>query len=242
MNINVVSGKPIGDAALPARFSSSDYNVLLVAEEYQTGFDQPLLQAMYVDKRLHGVHAVQTLSRLNRIAGRKQVPFVLDFVNDPENIRSAFKHYYDRTQLPEEADPCRLQELKHPMDQMQVYCWNEVEVFAQLVGLLQPTVERFRELDDNAQKEFRDRLQAFVKLYAFLSQIIPYGDHAYERISAFGHALIPLVRADREEVADLGEEVEHEHYRLAKQSSGAPSISEDAPKYVSGPTRWVLQI
>ena len=122
MNIDVVSGKPIGEAALPARFSSSDYNVLLVAEKYQTGFDQPLLQAMNVDKRLHGVHAVQTLSRLNRIAGGKQVPFVLDLVNDPEDTRSAFTPYYDRTQLLEEADPCRLEELKHPMDQMQVYC------------------------------------------------------------------------------------------------------------------------
>ena len=98
MNFDVVTGKPISESALPARFDSSDYNVLLVAEKYQTGFDQPLLQAMYVDKRLDGVQAVQTLSRLNRTAAGKQPPFVLDFVNDPEDIRRAFKPYFDQTQ------------------------------------------------------------------------------------------------------------------------------------------------
>ena len=91
MNTDVVSGKPISEAALPARFDSPDYQILLVAEKYQTGFDQPLLQAMYVDKRLDGVQAVQTLSRLNRVAPGKEPPFVLDFVNDPEDIRAALR-------------------------------------------------------------------------------------------------------------------------------------------------------
>ena len=99
MNIDVVTGRPISEAALPGRFASPDYQILLVAEKYQTGFDQPLLQAMYVDKRLDGVQAVQTLSRLNRTAPGKAPPFVLDFVNDPEDIRSAFEPYYDRTEL-----------------------------------------------------------------------------------------------------------------------------------------------
>ena len=252
MNLDVVTGKPIGESALPARFDSSDYNVLLVAEKYQTGFDQPLLQAMYVDKRLDGVQAVQTLSRLNRTSAGKQPPFVLDFVNDPEDIRSAFKPYYDQTQLLEESDPYRLEELKHELDQMQVYHWSEVEAFAeaffgagsggvksihaQLVSLLQPTVERFRELDEEGQQEFRDRLQAFVNLYAFLSQIIPYGDHDHERLSAFGRALLPLVRPSREGVIDIGDDVELEFYRLTRQSSGSISIAEGAPEYVASPT------
>ena len=252
MNLDVVTGKPIGESALPARFASSDYNVLLVAEKYQTGFDQPLLQAMYVDKRLDGVQAVQTLSRLNRTASGKQPPFVLDFVNDPEDIRKAFKPYYDQTQLQEESDPYRLEELKHELDQTQVYHWSEVEAFAQaffsaglsrvksvhaqLASLLQPTVERFRDLDDEGQKEFRDRLQAFVNLYAFLSQIIPYGDHDYERLSAFGHALLPHVRADWEDMIDIGDDVELEFYRLAQQSSGAISVAEGATEYVASPT------
>ncbi|MDE2966130.1 MAG: type I restriction endonuclease [Chloroflexota bacterium] len=252
MNVDVVTGKPISESALPARFDSSDYNVLLVAEKYQTGFDQPLLQAMYVDKRLDGVQAVQTLSRLNRTAAGKQPPFVLDFVNDPEDIRRAFKPYYDQTQLLEESDPYRLEELKHELDQMQVYHWSEVEAFAQaffgagpggvksvhaqLASLLQPTVERFRELDDEGQQEFRDRLQAFMNLYAFLSQIIPYGDHDHERLSAFGRALLPLVRPNREDIIDIGDDVELEFYRLTRQSSGSISIAEGAPEYVSSPT------
>ena len=252
MNTEAVTGKPISESALPARFDSSDYNVLLVAEKYQTGFDQPLLQAMYVDKRLDGVQAVQTLSRLNRTAAGKQPPFVLDFVNDPEDIRSAFKPYFDQTQLLEESDPYRLEELKHELDQMQVYHWSEVEAFAQaffnagpggvksvhaqLVSLLQPAVERFRELEEENQQEFRDRLQAFVNLYAFLSQIIPYGDHDHERLSAFGRALLPLVRPNREDIIEIGDDVELEFYRLTRQSSGSISIAEGSPEYVTSPT------
>ena len=252
MNTDVVTGKPISESALPSRFDSSDYNVLLVAEKYQTGFDQPLLQAMYVDKRLDGVQAVQTLSRLNRTAAGKQPPVVLDFVNDPEDIRTAFKPYYDQTQLLEESDPYRLEELKHELDQMQVFHWSEVEAFAQaffsagpggvksihaqLAGLLQPTVERFHELEEERQKEFRDRLQAFVNLYAFLSQIIPYSDHDYERLSAFARALLPLVRPGREEIIEIGDDLELEFYRLAQQSSGAIPIAEGAPEYVASPT------
>ncbi|MDE2744753.1 MAG: type I restriction endonuclease [Chloroflexota bacterium] len=252
MNTDAVTGKPISESALPARFDSSDYNVLLVAEKYQTGFDQPLLQAMYVDKRLDGVQAVQTLSRLNRTAAGKQPPFVLDFVNDPEDIRSAFKPYFDQTQLLEESDPYRLEELKHELDQMQVYHWSEVEAFAQaffsagpggvksvhaqLVSLLQPTVERFRELEEERQQEFRDRLQAFVNLYAFLSQIIPYGDHDHERLSAFGRALLPLVRPIREDIIEIGDDVELEFYRLTRQSSRSISIAEGSPEYVTSPT------
>ena len=138
MNTDVVTGRPISESALPGRFASPDYQILLVAEKYQTGFDQPLLQAMYVDKRLDGVQAVQTLSRLNRIAPGKAPPFVLDFVNDPEDIRAAFAPYYDRTELLEASDPYRLDQLKHELDGMQVYHHAEVEAFAQ-VFYLPPT-------------------------------------------------------------------------------------------------------
>ena len=132
MNIDVVTGRSISEAALPGRFASPDYQILLVAEKYQTGFDQPLLQAMYVDKRLDGVQAVQTLSRLNRTSPGKAPPFVLDFVNDPENIRRAFEPYYDQTELLAASDPHRLEELKSELDGMQIYHWSEVEAFAQI--------------------------------------------------------------------------------------------------------------
>ncbi len=105
MNTDVVTGKPISEMQLPERFDSPDYQILLVANKYQTGFDQPLLHTMYVDKRLDGVQAVQTLSRLNRMIPGKDEPFVLDFVNDAEDIYRAFKPYYDTTSLQEASDP-----------------------------------------------------------------------------------------------------------------------------------------
>ncbi len=133
MNKDVITGKPISEAALPERFGSSDYNILLVANKYQTGFDQPLLHTMYVDKRLDEVQAVQTLSRLNRMIPGKDAPFVLDFVNEAEDIFRAFKPYYDKTELEEVSDPGALEALKHELDQVQVYYWSEIEAFAQIL-------------------------------------------------------------------------------------------------------------
>jgi len=132
MNPDCVSGKPISEKQLPKRFASPDYQVLLVANKYQTGFDQPLLCAMYVDKRLDGVQAVQTLSRLNRKIPGKENPFVLDFVNEAEDIYKAFKPYYDATSLQEGSDPQQLEKLKHELDATQVYYWSEVEAFARV--------------------------------------------------------------------------------------------------------------
>ena len=253
MNTDVVTGKSISESALPGRFASPDYQILLVAEKYQTGFDQRLLQAMYVDKRLDGVQAVQTLSRLNRIAPGKAPPFVLDFVNDPENIRDAFAPYYDRTELLETSDPYHLEELKHELDSTQVYFQSEVEAFAQVFYLppakqrrdadhprmqaqLQPARDRFTALDEEEQTAFRDRLGAFVNLYAFLSQIIPYADADLERLSSFGRALLPHLRADSDGAqVHLGDDVELEYYRLQRVSSGALAIAEEPGVYVTSP-------
>ena len=193
MNIDIVTGKPISELQLPDRFDSSDYQILLVANKYQTGFDQPLLHTMYVDKRLDGVQAVQTLSRLNRMIPGKDEPFVLDFVNEAEDIYRAFKPYYDKTGLREPSDPSQLEMLKHELDQAQVYYWSEVEAFAQIFYKplekqspadhaqmqrhLQPAVERFKAIDEEDRRtEFREKLSGYVKVYAFLSQIIPYAD------------------------------------------------------------------
>ncbi len=253
MNTDVVTGKPIGESALPVRFASPDYQILLVAEKYQTGFDQPLLQAMYVDKRLDGVQAVQTLSRLNRVAPGKAPPFVLDFVNDPEEIRDAFAPYYDRTELLASSDPHQLESLKHELDGMQVYHQSEVEAFAQIFYLpaskqsggdharlerhLQPARDRFAALDEDGQTAFRDRLGAFVHLYAFLSQIIPYGDGEQERLASFGRALLPHLLPDRDDGAiHLGDDVELEYYRLQRVSSGAIGVGEEEEAYVTSPT------
>ena len=252
MNIDVVTGTSISESALPDRFASPDYQILLVAEKYQTGFDQPLLQAMYVDKRLDGVQAVQTLSRLNRTAPGKVSPFVLDFVNDPDDIRNAFAPYYDQTQLLRTSDPYRLEELRHELDGMQVYHHAEVEAFAQIFYLpqakqhsdnharmeaqLQPACDRFSELNDEEQTDFRDSLGAFVNLYAFLSQIISYADAELEQLSAFGRALLPHLRQERGNAVHLGDDVELEYYRLQLVSSDALEIDKTDPAYVTSPT------
>ncbi len=243
MNTDIVSGKPISESALPARFDSPDYQILLVAEKYQTGFDQPLLQAMYVDKRLDGVQAVQTLSRLNRVAPGKSDPFVLDFVNDPEDIGAAFAPYYDQTQLEAQSDPNLLDGLKYELDEMQVYHHDEVERFAQvyfqpfdkrqdgdharLVLELQPAVDRFRHLEEDEQARFRDRLGAFVRLYAFISQIIPYADSELEQLAAFARRLLPSLRDDMLEQLRLEDEVELEYYRLQHVSTGAIDLANE---------------
>ena len=244
MNIDVVSKKPISEAALPGRFDSPDYQILLVAEKYQTGFDQPLLQAMYVDKPLSGVHAVQTLSRLNRIHPGKQPPFVLDFVNSPADITAAFAPYYDMTELREKSDPYQLDSLAHELDQTRIYQQSEVDDFAsvfylpplkqraddhaKLEAALQPARDRFAALEEDAQDEFRDRLSAYVSLYTFLSQIIPYADCDLERLYAYGRMLLPrLHTADGNDPVHLASDIELEYYRIQQISSGAISIDGD---------------
>ena len=252
MNLDVVTGKPISESALASRFNSPDYQILLVADKYQTGFDQPLLQAMYVDKRLDGVQAVQTLSRLNRPAPGKEPPFVLDFVNDPEDIRRAFAPYYDRTELLASSDPHQLEAIKHELDGLQVYHWSEVESFARVFYLplsrrepddharleacLQPARDRFSALDPDEQEAFHDRLGAFVKLYAFLGQIIPYGDSDLERLASFGRVLLPSIRPRRDSSpVHLGEDVGLEYYRLERVSSGAITVQNEDEVYVTTP-------
>ncbi len=254
MNPDVVTGKPISEAQLPERFASPDYQVLLVANKYQTGFDQPLLCAMYVDKRLDGVQAVQTLSRLNRMIPGKEAPFVLDFVNDAENIYRAFKPYYDKTGLQETSDPAKLETLKHELDQTQTYHWSEVEAFAKVFykplaqqrprdhadmeRWLQPAVDRFKGIqDEEARQEFRDKLNGYVKMYAFLSQIIPYADPDLEMLYSFGRFLLPHLPLDRDgTVVKVKDEVDLRYYRLQRVSSGNIDLKEGESQGVKSPT------
>jgi type I restriction enzyme, R subunit len=254
MNTDIVTGKPISEAQLPDRFDSGDYQILLVANKYQTGFDQPLLHTMYVDKRLDGVQAVQTLSRLNRMIPGKDAPFVLDFINNAEDIYRAFKPYYDTTSLQEASDPSQLETLKHELDQMQVYHWSEVEAFAQIFYKpperqspadhahmqrhLQPAVDRFKAIADEEQRtEFREKLSGYVKVYAFLSQIIPYADPELEMLYSYGRFLLPHLPKDRDgEVIRVGDDITLQYYRLERVFSGAITLKEGEAKYVKSPT------
>ncbi|MEI6178097.1 MAG: type I restriction endonuclease [Verrucomicrobiota bacterium] len=254
MNPDCVSGKPISEKQLLERFASPDYQVLLVANKYQTGFDQPLLCAIYVDKRLDGVQAVQTLSRLNRKIPGKENPFVLDFVNEAEDIYKAFKPYYDATSLQEGSDPQQLEKIKHGLDAAQVYYWSEVEAFARVfykpvarqtaqdhAGMqlhLQPAVDRFKALDDDTKRgAFREMLNGYVNIYSFMSQIMPYGDPALEMLYSFGRFLLPHLPVDLgSERVKIGDEVGLQYYRLQRIYSGEITLREGDPEGVKSPT------
>ncbi len=253
MNIDYKNGRHISETQLKDRFGSEDYQILLVANKYQTGYDQPLLCAMYVDKRLDGVQAVQTLSRLNRIYPGKEAPFVLDYVNKAEDILAAFKPYYTVTELESESDPAHLEELKHELNQMQVYAWQEVEDFAKvfykplgeqkrgdhaaLQKHLQRAVERYKQLaNDEDRDKFRDKLKAYVRLYAFVTQLINYTDQEQEMLYSFGRFLLPHIHPSESRDAYPEKDVELQYYRLQKVMEGSIDLSEGEEVKVKPPT------
>lgn len=209
-------------------FKADEYRVLLVANKYQTGFDQPLLYAMYVDKRLSGVMAVQTLSRLNRTYPGKDGTFVLDFVNKPEEILESFQPYYRGAQLEDKTDPNIVHDLQIKLDKSGVYFPTEVEAFAKdffdpkrkqasLHSHLKPAAERFAELEEGKAEQFRKDLGTFLRMYDFLSQIIPYNDPELEKLYVFGKNLMPrILEHTASSLLELDADVRLTHYRLQK--------------------------
>jgi type I restriction enzyme, R subunit len=211
-------------------FKGDEYRILLVANKYQVGFDQPLLHTMYVDKRLSGVLAVQTLSRLNRMYPGKEDTFVLDFVNKPEEILASFQPYYRTAQLEDVTDPNIVHELMTKLNKVGVYYWAEVEKFAEaffnpkvktqasLHAVLKPAFDRYQGLPDEARELFRKDLGSFLRLYEFLSQIIPYDDPELEKLFVFGKNLMPRITADSKDRhrLELDSDVMLTHYRLQK--------------------------
>jgi type I restriction enzyme R subunit len=209
-------------------FKEDQYRVLLVANKYQTGFDQPLLHTMYVDKRLSGVLAVQTLSRLNRTRPGKEDTFVLDFVNDPAEILASFKPYYRSAQLEAETDPNLVHELQTKLTKTGVYLWSEVEQFAQaffnpkrqqsnLHAFLKPAADRWQDMEEEDAHQFRKDLGSFLRLYDFMSQIIPYNDDELEKLYVFGRNLMPrIAEHGLSSILELDADVRLTHYRLQK--------------------------
>lgn len=223
-------------------FAGDEFQILLVANKFQTGFDQPLPCAMYVDKELGGVNAVQTLSRLNRVYPGKDKTFVLDFVNEPEEILQAFEPYYKTATLSGVTDPNLIHELQSKLDDARIYTGSEVEAFANsffdpkgkqkdLQAWIAPAVERFRAKWEEAEEEakaghtkaldelkiFRKDLSTFVGMYDFLSQIINYGDTELESRSIFFRHLSPLLKAHNlKDKVDLSL-VQLTHYKLELQ-------------------------
>ncbi|MGK7936159.1 MAG: hypothetical protein AB4206_10240, partial [Xenococcaceae cyanobacterium] len=222
---------------IPDRFASDGYQVLLVANKFQTGFDQPLLHTMFVDKRLAGVQAVQTLSRLNRTTTGKTDTFVLDFVNTPEDIYQAFKSYYEETPIGAAADPQQLNDLSYQLYEWQLFSPEDVNQWCEiwfrdktsLTGgehqkidaLLNPIVDRYKTLEEAAKEQFRSQLTSFRNLYLFLAQIISYQDSDLEKLYAYGRALLKkLPRSANAPKVNLAGDIELKYYRLEKISEG----------------------
>ncbi|ARU87324.1 type I restriction endonuclease subunit R [Pseudomonas sp. M30-35] len=274
---------------LAAAFDTQDFNVMIAANKYQTGFDQPKLCAMYVDKKLQGVDCVQTLSRLNRTFPAKET-FILDFFNEPQDILDAFLPYYTKAELNDVTDPQIIYDLQKTLDAEGIYYWTEVEAFAlaffdpkatasKLSYYCAPAKERFAKryafsqearqhaLDfkrtaeangdsaglkkaEHALKEageqvdqldlFRKNLQSFVRLYEFLSQIVPYEDPELEQLCVYAKHLYPLLRIDRlqEDDVDVGE-LQLTHYRLSKRAEHQLRLSEDPGEYGLDPATAV---
>jgi type I restriction enzyme, R subunit len=243
----------IREGELPNKFAAEEYQILLVAEKYQTGFDQPLLHTMYVDKRLAGVQAVQTLSRLNRTAPGKTDTFVLDFVNEREEIYKAFKPYHGVTEIGAMPEPQQLYTLQHELNGSPVLRPADIDQFSeiwfrnrkdstpgehkQLNAILDQAVERFNGLDENGQDEFKVKLVSFRNLYGFLSQVIPYQDSDLEKLYTYARFL--LLKLPRRKTG-LGYEIEDEvalkFYRLQKISEGSIDLSPGEAEPLKGPT------
>jgi type I restriction enzyme R subunit len=227
---------------LPRKFASDEYQLLLVADKYQTGFDQPLLHTMYVDKKLSGVKAVQTLSRLNRMCAGKEDTFVLDFANETQDILDSFQPYYELTSIRENSDPNHLYDLKAELDKANVIWETEVNNFcnlyfkssknlsvsdqAKLNAYIDPAVERFKALPEETnevlgtetnQDDFKNSLQTFCRTYSFLTQIMPFSDVDLEKLFTYGRFLLKkLPRTSQNDKFKLGDEVSLEYYRLQK--------------------------
>ncbi len=246
-------GKPLPEKQLPEKFADDEYGLLIVAEKYQTGFDQPLLHTMYVDKRLAGIQAVQTLSRLNRTHSGKEDTFVLDFVNKPEEIYEAFKPYYEITRVGDEADHRQLYDLQAKLDERQIYHQDEVDQFCEVFfkpkqvqtptdhgrmnSIVDQAVTRFRALEEDEAEEFRKLLASFRSLYSFLSQIIPFQDSDLEKLYTYARFLLSkLPRRPQGPKYDFGDDVDLKYYRLEKISDGTIKLEPGEGGEVKGPT------
>ena len=244
-------GKHIPESALPSAFHSDGYGILIVAEKYQTGFDEPLLHTMFVDKKLSGVKAVQTLSRLNRTCRGKTDTFVLDFVNTAEEIKAAFDPYYEATVLGTATDPNVVYDLKNTLDRFGVYREEEIRRYAELYfspgeqqdgdlgklqGALRPAIERYSALSEEERNTFKPALARFNRIYSFITQVCRLFDRDIHRFSVYAKALYAFLPKDARWEEDLDGAVLLEYYRLEKEFEGGIQLeaAEDGFKPVSG--------
>lgn len=217
-------------------FNRDEYKLLVVANKFQYGFDQPLLHTMYVDKRMSGVNAVQTLSRLNRIHSGKEDSMVLDFANEPDEIQKSFAPYYERVILTEGTDPNLLYDMETKLEELSLYSQEDVNKFAsyffdpkatqdKIYAVLRPVVERFKDVTPEKQKEFRKALREYVRLYSFLSQILPFADPDLEKLYRFAYFLRRILPSSRDRLPiEIKEQIDLDSYRIQLMSSGKIKI------------------
>jgi type I restriction enzyme R subunit len=226
------SGTHIPDTATADTFNQAPYHFLVVANKFQTGFDQPLLVAMYVDKKLGGVNAVQTLSRLNRVHPGKTGTVILDFANEASEIKEAFEVYYDRTILNEATDPNQLYDLQSQLNDYHFYEHQEVDSFAEIYysqkgtqdklhAALAPLVERYQNATPEEQFDFRSKLKDFIRLYAFISQLLPIPDAELEKFYEFFRLLIRKLPITKDRLPlEVQQNIELESYRIQQTHKG----------------------
>ena len=224
-----INGFPESNTA--KRFQEDPYRILVCADKFQTGYDEPMLHTMYVDKHLSGIRAVQTLSRLNRSHPKKSDTFVLDFLNSTDVIQESFSDYYRTTILSDETDPDKLHDLKGGLDQAQVYSQEEMADLADryLKGeertafepIIGQCIERYIKLTEDERVRFKGSAKSFTRLYGFLSQILPYSNTGWEKLSIFLNFLIPKLPAPEEDDLSKGilEFVDMDTYRTEKQAT-----------------------
>ena len=236
------NGESISEKALPDVFKTDDFNILVVAEKYQTGFDEPLLHTMFVDKKLEGVKAVQTLSRLNRTCKGKEDTFVLDFVNTVDDIKASFQPYYQATYLEEATDPDVVYHMKTKLDSFQVYGPKDIQdvadlFFAQtngydashadmgkLTSLLIPSIGRFNALKEEDQEKFRTLLARFDRVYSFVTQIARMFDKDLHCFSIFARFLLKVLPKKDKPNVDIEDLLNLEYYKLKKDFSGSITL------------------
>ena len=231
------------------KIQEDPYRFLICADKFQTGYDEPLLHTMYVDKILSGIKAVQTLSRLNRARPQKHDVFVLDFMNDSDTIQKAFADYYRTTILSEETDPNKLHDLKAALDGYQIYAAVQIEQFVALYlggadrdkldPILDACVAVYKEqLNEDGQVDFKGKAKAFTRAYGFLSSILPYTNAEWEKLSIFLNFLVPKLPAPKEEDLSKGilEAIDMDSYRVEKKAAMKIQLPDENAEIEPVPT------
>ena len=238
MSESSLNGFSSGDIA--EKIQEEPYRFLICADKFQTGYDEPLLHTMYVDKPLAGIKAVQTLSRLNRAHPEKHDVFVLDFQNNSETVTLAFSDYYRTTVLSEETDPDKLHDLKAALDNAQVYSPEQVQSLVDLFlsnaerdaldPILDTCVAVYKEkLDEDGQVDFKGKAKSFARTYDFLASVLPYTNREWEKLSIVLNLLIPKLPAPKEEDLSKGilEAIDMDSYRVEKKAAMKIALADE---------------